>query len=210
MSLDIPDRQVLIYYDQDRIPWHHRVLLCRVAGSQWVVCTPDREVQVENLGDHTSRTLRRGAPFPQDCTPVYSFEPITDEEMQQMRNEPRQLAEVLGVTTDALQELDVDPELELFSKEVESRYLHHANAVTRGEMAIVPQPGAEDEYTVAQRIPAKDLGKWMEGKRSGAGGDARLCPSRDGFDGTRRATLSQSLADYKEVKMVGWPRLFKD
>eukprot|EP00971_Amphidinium_carterae_P238868 4741755-Amphidinium_carterae.1 len=114
-----------------------------------------------------------------------------------------------------LQELDVqerrliwvfsDPELDLFSKEVEPHYLHHANAVTRGEWGIVPQPGEDDEYIVAQRIPAQDLGKWMEGKRSGAGRHARLCPSRDGPDGARRATLAQSLADYKEVKMVGWP-----
>eukprot|EP00971_Amphidinium_carterae_P135892 2692546-Amphidinium_carterae.1 len=33
----------------------------------------------------------------------------------------------------------------------------------------------------------------MEGKRSGAGRDARLWPSRDGPDGARRATLAQSL-----------------
>eukprot|EP00971_Amphidinium_carterae_P238869 4741755-Amphidinium_carterae.2 len=62
MSLDVPDRQVLIYYDQNYIPWHHRVLLCRVAGSQWVVCAPDLEVQVEKLeGSYHPIS------FPQDC-----------------------------------------------------------------------------------------------------------------------------------------------
>ena len=44
MSLDVPERQVLIYFVNDNIPYHHRVLIAQIENSRWVVLTPDFEL----------------------------------------------------------------------------------------------------------------------------------------------------------------------
>ena len=47
MALDIAFDQCLVYYEDDAIPWHHRILLLRGPEQRWVWLTPDREVQLQ-------------------------------------------------------------------------------------------------------------------------------------------------------------------
>eukprot|EP00971_Amphidinium_carterae_P150463 2982886-Amphidinium_carterae.1 len=65
-------------------------------------------------------------------------------------------------------------------------------------MMSTPSPSGSPPKTLASGWKAS-------GVEQGETPVARLCPSGDGPDGARRATLAQSLADYKEVKMAGWP-----
>ena len=96
-SLDIEERQILLYFEDDEIPWHHRVLTLQIEGPKWICATPDLEVQSVNLINKDIRALARNAEIPVDCRPVYMFGPIDDADMQSIRAESRQLAEVLGV-----------------------------------------------------------------------------------------------------------------
>ena len=68
MSLDIDERQVLVYYLDDNVPYHHRVLLAKLEAGRWIWATPDFDVQVADLTDRERvRQLvpvLRNSPFP--------------------------------------------------------------------------------------------------------------------------------------------------
>ena len=49
LSLDISERQVLIYYAGDALPWHSRLLLYHLADGKWVVVTPTGDIQIQDL-----------------------------------------------------------------------------------------------------------------------------------------------------------------
>ena len=64
-ALDIPEPQVLVYYSDPNVEWHHRILLRRLQGSTWVVVTPDGDTQLEDLVQYVLIPLVRGAQVPQ-------------------------------------------------------------------------------------------------------------------------------------------------
>eukprot|EP00974_Lingulodinium_polyedra_P084185 8151903-Lingulodinium_polyedra.AAC.1 len=51
---DVPERQVLIDFEDDaNFFWHHRLLLCPVdRAGRWVCASPTFEVQTVDLADH--------------------------------------------------------------------------------------------------------------------------------------------------------------
>ena len=61
LSLDVPERQVLLYDEDDANPWQHRVLIRRlgVGAAKWIVVTPDHAVQAVDLSTYTVRALPR-------------------------------------------------------------------------------------------------------------------------------------------------------
>eukprot|EP00959_Pyramimonas_sp_CCMP1952_P388312 8137023-Pyramimonas_sp.AAC.1 len=69
MSLDIPERQILVHYPDDGIPHHHRILLVKLDGSRWIWSTPDFSVRAIDVADRAVvpglLPLARNAPFPQ-------------------------------------------------------------------------------------------------------------------------------------------------
>lgn len=69
-SLDITERQVLVFYEGDRAQWHSRVLLVRVSGCRWIWATPSLDIQCQDLAVvEDLRPIGRDGPFPQDCRP---------------------------------------------------------------------------------------------------------------------------------------------
>lgn len=88
-SLDIPEPQVVRFFPQDPIPYHHRVLLRQVQGSRWVVLMPDLDLEIEDLSEYTVRALGRAAPFPSGFGQVYAFDPVDDGVWLSLRAEAR-------------------------------------------------------------------------------------------------------------------------
>jgi hypothetical protein len=104
MSLDIPERQVLLYFGDGAIPYHHRVLLVQIEAACWVVSTPDFDVEVINLSDMTVVALQRKSPFPPRYVAdgCYGFvNPILANDIQRLRAEAIALAGVMGVAAPA-------------------------------------------------------------------------------------------------------------
>ena len=64
-TLDTDLRQCLIDFseDGDGLLWHHRLLLVRATGSQWIAATPDHDVALLNLSNHRVIPLGRNTAF---------------------------------------------------------------------------------------------------------------------------------------------------
>lgn len=74
-ALDVPENQIAVDFDDSEHPWHMRLLLARVPDtSKWVALSPNWELEVVDLNDHTVVPLARAAKFPScmasDCTPL--------------------------------------------------------------------------------------------------------------------------------------------
>ena len=63
-SLDIPERQILLRFPEDPVPWYHRILMLPLSGASWVVATPDLVLQIEDLAGQRVRALARNVDFP--------------------------------------------------------------------------------------------------------------------------------------------------
>ena len=96
VSLDIPERQVLVPYYNNDLVWRHRVLLVKLGDARWVVGTPDFEVQAADLSTFRKiHALPRNGDFPASAIAagLYCFDnPIRDEDLLQMRGEAARLA----------------------------------------------------------------------------------------------------------------------
>ena len=185
-SVDIEERQILLFFENDDIPWHHRVLTLQIEGPKWICATPDLEVQSVNLINKDIRALARNAEIPVDCRPVYMFDPIDDADMQSIRAESRRLAEVLGVAdkmpasvTHDANWIFSDPAHESFGLMVPDGILAgQARFVVRGSFALVQvEVGDGSSWTVAENVARVDKDEWLNEKHCGPGRDPRLAPT---------------------------------
>ena len=97
-ALDVPERQVLLFFSGDPVPWHHRILMEHIQGSRWIVVTPTLDIEVTDLAEAEDvRPLERYGEMPPACRPLFSFEAIQRGEMDQLRWRCRSYADVLGV-----------------------------------------------------------------------------------------------------------------
>ena len=97
MALNITEPQVLLYYEGDAPEWHHRVLLRRLRDAVWVVLTPERDVQVENLADFTLLAFPRGAAVPSAAADnAHLFAGVLDGELPEHHAQATRLIDILG------------------------------------------------------------------------------------------------------------------
>ena len=65
-AFDIPEKQVLVYFEDPGRSFHHRILLVALQpGGRWIGCSADYDVEVLDLADFAVIPLTRGLPFPQ-------------------------------------------------------------------------------------------------------------------------------------------------
>ena len=59
LTLDINEVQVVVHYplDADGFFWHHRILLHRIEGGEWLTLTPDLDIVRHDLGAQRHRVL---------------------------------------------------------------------------------------------------------------------------------------------------------
>ena len=96
-TLDTDLTQVLIDFFEDDFNWHHRVLLIQIAGTRWVVATPDLDVEVTDLSTHRVLPLQRASAFPARVAGnVYVFDPFEDDTEDDLVNRGLALARIWG------------------------------------------------------------------------------------------------------------------
>ena len=209
MILDIPERQILVFFPNDAIPYHHRVLIRQVSGSAWVASSPDFELESLDLSEYSVRALGRDAPWPVGIGAVYGFDnPISEADLAQIRTEGNRLAEVLGAapvgglgtpgSADGRWRY-ADPGFHCFGEEVPVD-IRAADARVRleGVSGLISAPDDDDQlvWTFAQRVDERDLVEWLDSKRAGVGRDARLLESRRDPDGARATLLRRAYGDH--------------
>ena len=209
-ALDIPERQVLLYFSGDPVPWHHRILMERISGSKWIVATPTLDIEIVDLAEAEDvRPLERFGEMPALCRPLFSFEVIERGELDQVRWRCRSYADVLGVPPPVAvglgdaEWLFADPSHEKFGEAVPGVLLAGGHALVRGSMALVQEDAFNpDVFAFAESVRREDRERWSADKRAGAGRDPRL---NAGFssDG-RRVLLSEALGTMKAIEKRSW------
>ena len=208
LTLDIAERMCLIFFAADQYRWHMRVLVVRIAGARWIVCTPTWDIEVVDFADETLVPLRRAAAFPADARPAFVFRPseATETLLATMRAEARAMGDVLGVqvvavaanpATDAFW-LFADPAEELFNTVVPDGIVGNAEVCTLRESSglVLLDQGLDDErWTAIEHVKESDRGGWLAEKREGAGRDRRLARvENDGGNATRRPLFREAVA----------------
>ena len=81
-TLDVKYAQIVEEVPNDpECRFHHRVLLCRVGGAQWIAATPDHDLVSIDLSSVIHHVLPRGQRFPSrfldDQYGCCAFDPIS-------------------------------------------------------------------------------------------------------------------------------------
>ena len=214
-TLSVPEPQVLLDFFDDAAGffWHHRILLSRGPGvAQWIVGTPDAEVEATTLSDHRVIPLAASALFPAaQAGTIYAFARNTpDATLDTMRQQARALSDLLGPGGGAAAAPVVapwvvsDPAHAEFAQEVPAAAVDdERNFVARDQVALVKIDGA---WTTAERVAPTALEGWKLRKASGPGRDPRLLPDTRNSQGHREVTFDVAL-DQMRVRPLppGWP-----
>ena len=215
-SLDIREPQILIFYQQDPVQWHHRVLLRRLHDAVWVVATPELEVQVEDLAKLRLAALPPAANIPAqiDRENVHLFVTLPDPQLQDLHAQATRMAAVLGGA--AIQPEDSvpgrahwlvsDPALENFGMPITDDIVNNgATGVTRNSIGMALVGGV---WLPVERVADKDLVRWESSKRNGPGRDPRLAGDRRDAQNRRWLSLSDAVNTLRPTdlkKQKDWP-----
>lgn len=208
-SLDIAERQVLLLFSADAVPWHHRILVERLDSGRWIIVTPTHDIEVADLAEAEDvKPLERASPLPESCRPVFSFEEMDALEMQGLRWQCRRY-DVLGFATPSdpspadAEWYFADTGSDQFGEGVPTPLLRGGRAVLRGASGLA-QRDIDDpaSFVFIQRVSKSDHEKWLTEKRSGAGRDPRL--NEGDPDDSDRPRLSDSLATMRQVDKKQW------
>jgi len=219
-TLDIPEKQALVCYDNDPngLFWHHRILFNRVEGSVWIIGTPDRAVYSTDLGEQALRPLRRDAGFPADVAgQVYCFGALTAAQLNEMRAEAREMAELLGAAKQPGGGPDpdaefvwalADPAHKDFGKEFGDDELTDPNdTVMLDEAKGVHRYNGD--LVFIESVERESLDEWRATKRpgipGGGAGDVRLLGNFQNKKQQRQLTLARALELVSEAKFSDWP-----
>lgn len=106
-SLNIAEPQILLNYpnDQGGFYHHHRVLLHKIGNGQWVVLTPDLDLEVVNLANQRHRVWGRHLPLPDDiANESYIFDELSKAELERQKR----LAKTMGAILDDSENVNVE------------------------------------------------------------------------------------------------------
>ena len=197
LTLDIPDVQIVVNYpgDGDGFFWHHRILLHRIEGAQWLTLSPDHEVVRHDLNAIPHRVLMRRAMFPQDIAhEVYAHNPIGLATLQNFKRQARIQATILGEgdvgESESFQWLIAEVGHARFGQEIDEMLLSDgATGLAFSQKGVAILDGEE---IYVEKVMAKDLESWK--KRKGLElGDMRLLGDHKDAAGKRRLDLNSAV-----------------
>ena len=98
-SLDVREKQILVRYDDDaHFTLHHRLLLVELGNGKWVVCTPDKDIEVCDLTNHRVLPLRKNEAFPRRAwNDMYIFDALGAGQLDELIRDALELARVDSV-----------------------------------------------------------------------------------------------------------------
>ena len=219
-SLDIPESQICVDFfdDPGGFNWHHRILMVKgLAPGEWIVATPDLEIQFENVALHRVVAVPRHAPFPPRVRgELYAFDPeLLAATMDTLRLEARSLASILGIKLDdpaagaaAPRWVISDPASELFSKELDPQIPQDDTRFVARDAVGVAHVSEAEGWVAVENVSEGDAVRWAEEKRTGPGRDPRLLPiARDSIGGgsMHRVRLEEVHHLLKQEAFPDWP-----
>jgi hypothetical protein len=229
-TLDVSHRQCLVHYpeDGDGLPWHHRLLLVRGPGTQWIWATPTAAVQLGDLKDTRVFPLRRAGPFPRELAgQIFAFDPLDDGELETLLQEAVEMAELYGFDTSVLRGGSVpvgtwhvsDPRSLHFGEVVPLAAALDPNVlVQRGSVGLLLLDGSwvqavrVDEEDLSRPSPAADgpvpVASWEQYVgllTTGSSQDPRLLGDDRDPRGARHLDFREVIHRTKAVELVGFP-----
>ncbi|CAE7263778.1 unnamed protein product [Symbiodinium sp. CCMP2592] len=205
LTLDIPEVQVLVNFpgDANGLNWHHRILLHRVAGAEWIALTPDYDLERHSLGAIRHRVLDRRAPFPDDiAAEVYAHDPVGRAQLSVYKRRAQLMASVLG--DGAVEELDTvlwviaDPTHRNFGTEIDAGLLdNEATGVAFASKGVAIVDGEE---VFVERVHSSGLAAWKAAR-----GDVRLLGDHKDGAGKRKLDLAKAVALMRSPKDDEFP-----
>ena len=96
MTLDVPERQVLIAMDGEAQEYDHHVLLDRVEAGRWVTRGPNWFICSDDLQGEKVIPLPRNSVLPLEDRPILALDILSDSQMIRFRAHAVQYAEDLG------------------------------------------------------------------------------------------------------------------
>lgn len=214
-SLNISDPQVLLHFPNDAGGFyhHHRVLLHKIGNGQWVVLTPDMELEVANLSTQRHRVWGRHAPVPDDIADEsYIFDELPRGELERQRR----LAKTMGTILDDSENVNVES-ISWYGADPSSKKFGEALPVELvGDIVALGQHGVvnwDDSVEFVRELASGELEKFKEDRKDSMG-DARLLGDHRDAQGKRHMTLQEALALMSEEKFDDWaftgPRATKE
>eukprot|EP00438_Fugacium_kawagutii_P022823 Skav218923 [mRNA] locus=scaffold2031:18320:23007:+ [translate_table: standard] len=204
-SLDIPDPQVLVHFPHDHngITEHHRILLVKLSPGRWVASSPDFELEVLDLNLRRHTVIGRRTRYPDDLNDVsYVFDPISRNELEDLRRKAKTMAVILGDgAQEAIQAMVwvyADPSSSRLGKEVPREIAD--NAVLLGQKGIVE---VEGEAEWIQEIAMSDLPQFSE-QRKGALGDIRTIGQHTDSQNKRFTSFPDAMSIMKQADVADW------
>ena len=216
-TLDIPERQVLLNFDEDHYEWHARILLLALGAARWICCTPTFDIEIEDFADETVHPLSRNSSFPMGgFRPIFAFRPseVTEAALATMRAAAAALAEVMGVVVAPAAAIGgliwyfADAAEEFFGEPVPISVVSDAEkAIIRNSVGLATIPGVNGttRWTTMERMSPNDKEEWLAEKREGAGRDKRLAKHQSDPSGGRAlfrtaiSGMNKSLAPNGEI-----------
>lgn len=214
-SLDIPDPQILLHFPNDAngITEHHRILLCKLGPGRWIASSPDFELETLDLNLRRHTVIGRRSRYSDDLNDVsYVFDPISRNELEELRRRAKTMAVILGDgAQEAIQALVwvfADPSSSRLGKEVPREVVE--NAVILGSKGLAETDG-ETEWI--QEIPAADLPQFAE-LRKGSLGDIRTIGQHTDIHNKRFIAFPDAMSLMKQADVPDWgfkgPRAAKE
>lgn len=214
-TLDIKEAQVLVHFapDPNGLTDHHRILLCRVSPGRWVAASPDFELGILDLNTQRHTVLRRRAAFPGHLlASTYAFDPISRNELEELRRDAKAMAAVLGDDDDVEQEALVwvfsNPSSDKVGVVVDRDISDQA--VTLGNKGLVEING---EVETIEEIPQSKVADYAK-ERKGGLGDLRTIGHHVDENGKRHISLPEAFALLRQTDFKDWgfsgPRAVKE
>ncbi|CAK0861936.1 unnamed protein product [Prorocentrum cordatum] len=211
-TLDVPERQILVDFfdDPNGFRWHMRLLVLATPNpGQWICSTPDLSIQFIDVTTHRVIPLTRDSEFPRRVRgEVCAFDPLTPEELQQVRREAKELLAVYGLTgaADAQPEggrwLIADPAHPGFGDALPAAALADGDSpIIRGDRGLAC---VGEDWIAVERVLGEDLDNWRLLKSTGAGRDRRILGD-ERVNGAPVLTLTAAARASSKALRPGWP-----
>ena len=205
LTLDIAEPQVLIHFDHDpnNLTEHHRVLLKKLGPGRWIGLTPDHELVILDLNTQRHLVLDRRSRFPPHLdNHIYSFDPLTRNELEGFKRRAHTMSIVLGDTEIeemvALTWVFSDVGSTRLGQQVPQELL--GQLVTLGNRGLLEVDGQVEGVT---EIPQSDLSSFKD-KAKGELGDLRTIGEHRDSQRRRFLSLSDGLSLVRQSVFDDW------
>ncbi|CAE7214061.1 unnamed protein product [Symbiodinium sp. CCMP2456] len=198
LTLDINEVQVLVHFpgDANGFFWHHRILLYRIEGGEWLTLTPDHDIVRHNLTNQRHRVLDRAAPFPGDiAVEIYAHDPLGRAALANFKRQAQIQAAILGegalLDPEVFQWVVCEPHRPDFGMVVDAALLgNEATGLAFTLKGVILKDGEE---VFVERVGVAAIGDWRR-QRGLETADVRLLGDHRDASGKKVLDLKSAVS----------------